>query len=498
MSIPRPASRKTACVSIVIPTWNGASRVSRCLESLVDEQVAQILIVDNGSRTDEQRAIEETARRDSRTRIVRLAQNRGFAAGCNAGLREVTTPFAAVLNDDTRCGPSAISTLVSALRRNARVGFAAPRSNYVKGRQMLADDAYVGVDGRPLAHEDVEAIEAMLCSRARSRVEDVEHLSGLCLLGEAETWRALEGFDERFGIGNYEDDDLCVRTRKAGLRLLIAHDSYVWHEGNATFSALGLDYAAQIDAQRAIFESKWSSDALALAELASLEHDHDRVRALEAELRALPSPERQWASAVLARCEDAENDIGDALHEWEELLRVAPLHVEAACARALACTSHGRDDEAEAMMSWIESALPLDPVPRASLHTQRARILIGRQAIEAARMELDRAQSALGDYTPAINLRAVLAIMDCDWKQALELLEPLAHSEDPDILTNLGIARYRSGDVRRAIEAFHAGRDLGGADSIAARNLAALASASVVGTTHDEHADLGHVLDREA
>ena len=72
-------------------------------------------------------------------------------------------------------------------------------------------------------------------------------------------------FDESFGIGNYEDDDYCLRLREAGYRLRIAHDAFVFHYGNRTFMGMGLQGArfdALLDENRRVFEDKWP-DALA-------------------------------------------------------------------------------------------------------------------------------------------------------------------------------------------------------------------------------------------
>jgi hypothetical protein len=52
------------------------------------------------------------------------------------------------------------------------------------------------------------------------------------------------GFDQGFGIGNYEDDELSARVLATGRQLRVADASVVLHHGGATFSKLGLDYGA--------------------------------------------------------------------------------------------------------------------------------------------------------------------------------------------------------------------------------------------------------------
>lgn len=49
----------------------------------------------------------------------------------------------------------------------------------------------------------------------------------------------LGGFDERMGIGTFEDDDLSLRFVSAGYKLLVARDAFIHHVGNASFKAAG-------------------------------------------------------------------------------------------------------------------------------------------------------------------------------------------------------------------------------------------------------------------
>ncbi len=72
----------------------------------------------------------------------------------------------------------------------------------------------------------------------------------------------LGGFDERFEIGGFEDDDLCRRLHHSELRLLIAHGSFVHHRGHASFEANDIDWRVTQGENRVRFEAKWGADAL--------------------------------------------------------------------------------------------------------------------------------------------------------------------------------------------------------------------------------------------
>lgn len=65
-------------------------------------------------------------------------------------------------------------------------------------------------------------------------------------------------FDEVFGVGGYEDNDLCVRAELRGWRLAIAGDVFIHHVGHQTLDR----YPGQLRgmANRLRYYSKWESD----------------------------------------------------------------------------------------------------------------------------------------------------------------------------------------------------------------------------------------------
>ena len=64
--------------------------------------------------------------------------------------------------------------------------------------------------------------------------------------------------DERFGIGNFEDDDYCRRARDAGWQLVVAQDSFIHHFGHRTFDGARIDLNALLDRNRQLFDEKWN------------------------------------------------------------------------------------------------------------------------------------------------------------------------------------------------------------------------------------------------
>ena len=91
-------------VSIVIVSWNGRQHLDTCLAGVEAQRDVSVetILVDNGS-TDG--TVEYVRARYPSVRLVPLAENRGFAGGNNAGVREARGRFVAFLNNDTAADP---------------------------------------------------------------------------------------------------------------------------------------------------------------------------------------------------------------------------------------------------------------------------------------------------------------------------------------------------------------------------------------------------------
>ena len=74
---------------------------------------------------------------------------------------------------------------------------------------------------------------------------NTEYLSGYCMGVKPEVYAELtedgQFFDERYPIGGYEDNDLCLRARRSGWGLVIACDTFVGHSMTQTLSVLAPD-----------------------------------------------------------------------------------------------------------------------------------------------------------------------------------------------------------------------------------------------------------------
>lgn len=235
--------------SIVIPCHGNLAYTKLCFESIARHtpEPHEIIVVDNASA-------DGTGEwcREQGARVVRSAVNLGFAGGVNLGLATARGDVAVLLNNDTLVTPGWLAGLLGALERNPGAGISAPRSNWVSGEQILPDPPYARVPS-----EELDRFGAQRAREHAGRSREATGLCGLCMAIRREVLESIGGFDTRFEIGNFEDDDYSLRARLAGFGLWIADDSYIHHFGHKTFELIDEDYGDLMRTNALRYALKW-------------------------------------------------------------------------------------------------------------------------------------------------------------------------------------------------------------------------------------------------
>jgi glycosyltransferase involved in cell wall biosynthesis/Flp pilus assembly protein TadD len=257
--------------SIIILCCNQVDVTRACLESVLEHTRPpyELLLIDNGSSDDTPTYLAGLQQRPGPARVVviRNESNRGFAAGCNQGLEQARGRFLVLLNNDTLVTAGWLDGLVAwAVHDWPTVGLVGPMTSWSSPPQMIP------VDYR--TPEELQAFAARRREQFAGQGVAVERLTGFCLLLRREVWEKLGGLDETFGVGFFEDDDLCLRARQAGFRLVMALNVFIHHHGNRTFQGLGLDARAQLQANFEKFRAKWGDEHCAGYRLPDLGAGH--------------------------------------------------------------------------------------------------------------------------------------------------------------------------------------------------------------------------------
>jgi GT2 family glycosyltransferase len=234
--------------SIIIPTFNGLDLLKRCVESIRLHTTGlsyELIVADNASQ-------DGTAEwcLEQRIPIISLPRNEGFPGACNQGLRLAGGDTLVLLNNDTVVTPAWLNNMSMALYSAPDIAMAGPVTNYASGSQQ------VNVSFSNLEEFQFEAARNNISDPSRWKV--TRRIVGICLVFRRSLMDCIGLLDERFAPGPYGDDDYCMRAGDAGFRLLVCHDSLIYHEGSATFRKQGAEEQQKlVERNYRLFLDKW-------------------------------------------------------------------------------------------------------------------------------------------------------------------------------------------------------------------------------------------------
>ena len=110
-------------VSVVIPTFNRASLVSRCLIGVLGQthEKLEAIIVDDASTDDTESEVRAVS--DARVRYIRHDENLGPSASRNTGIRNAKHEFIAFLDSDDEWVPEKLERQLAEFSLNPTLGF---------------------------------------------------------------------------------------------------------------------------------------------------------------------------------------------------------------------------------------------------------------------------------------------------------------------------------------------------------------------------------------
>ncbi|KUO65187.1 MAG: hypothetical protein APF84_08625 [Gracilibacter sp. BRH_c7a] len=211
-------------ISIIIPVHNLAAYTKMCIESIGQHtpEKHEIIVVNNGSEDDTCLYLE----RNPHIHSIHNQENLGFAKAINQGLRIARGDFIIVLNNDCIVSSEWTRSLLLAAQ-NVDVGIVGVMSNFVSRPQLINEKLH--------SLADIPQIAQIMKKKYAHSLINTIRVVGLCMLIKRELIAKIGGFDPRFGLGNFEDDDFCLRSVLAGYKNVIAQDVFIYHFGSMTF-----------------------------------------------------------------------------------------------------------------------------------------------------------------------------------------------------------------------------------------------------------------------
>ena len=227
---------------IIIPVWNQLNVTRDCLESIKKNNSGHfwVIIIDNASDIEMQKYLENI-KDNLPVTIIRNEKNLGFVKAVNQGIAISKAPYLCILNNDTLVTKDWLKIMLDIIKCEDGIGIVNPSSN--------------NLGQRPYQGEPVELYAEKLKSEAGKFVE-LGAAVGFCMLIKSGVIERIGGFDEIYGMGNFEDTDFSRRAIKEGYRCVRSCGAYVYHRENTSFNRMKT-YEDDFKRNKEIYEFRW-------------------------------------------------------------------------------------------------------------------------------------------------------------------------------------------------------------------------------------------------
>jgi GT2 family glycosyltransferase len=208
---------------VIVVNTNDRHHLEKCLPSLLAQDYPdfEVLIVDNASSDGSPSWLAEAF---PTVKVIRNRENLGYTGANNAGVRQATGRYVAIMNPDTSVEQDWLTEIIRVLEADPDAGVATPKI------VMMGDPQRINTCGNDLHFTGLTLCRGLGAHRdAFSGVSEVSAVSGAAFVMSRELFEGLGGFDEEFFL-YMEDTDLSWRTRLAGYRCLCVPSSVVLHD----------------------------------------------------------------------------------------------------------------------------------------------------------------------------------------------------------------------------------------------------------------------------
>ena len=181
-------------LTIVIVTYNSYQVVTDCLDELLTSKPFPVIVVDNASSDDSGNRLKQQY---PHIQLIQSHINLGYGRAANRAIAVTKTPYLLLINPDLKATSQAVGKLFEhMLSCNDNTALIAPAV-------FVADHTQSGMIAK-------------------------DHVIGAAMLFNLEALKTVGYFDENIFLFS-EEDDLCLRIKKAGFMIYLDSDIYIEH-----------------------------------------------------------------------------------------------------------------------------------------------------------------------------------------------------------------------------------------------------------------------------
>jgi GT2 family glycosyltransferase len=237
-------------VSVVLVGYNNLDYTRDCVESILantDDVEYELILVDNGS-TDGTKEYFDSI---SGAKVIHLKYNLHVTKGFNIGLMAAEGKYSAAVCNDFIFTPKWLWNLIECIESDSKIGYVSPASNSISNMQQIPIPF--------ISKEDFQEKARKHNVSDPTKWEERVVLLPNVLCCPTALLDRVGYYDTRFFRGEFVDDDISFKIRRAGYKLIYCADTVTHHYGSLTTAADHLTNS--LEEGRQTFFEKYKLDA---------------------------------------------------------------------------------------------------------------------------------------------------------------------------------------------------------------------------------------------
>lgn len=262
-------------ISILTPTFNGYTFLSKCADSLFslkDKSSFEWIVLSDKSTDGTEEFLNDLSKQYNIKIITPDVSVSNFAKSNNIMAKIAIGKYILLLNDDCYLTNGSLDNLVNRFESDPSIGIAGslllfPETDLIQHCGVTFENKYYKdteegqskYSGFLPGH--IHEKQSIACQKSFiQKTRLFQSVTGACLMTRKILYDQLGGLDENFEFG-YEDVDFCLRVGQCGYKIICEPSSVGYHHGSATLkNAHKNERALQLHLKnKKIFITKWKS-----------------------------------------------------------------------------------------------------------------------------------------------------------------------------------------------------------------------------------------------
>lgn len=233
-------SRNFPFIDVIVPVYNACDDVLLCLAALVEKTdiTHRVIIINDGDEPRTASMLAAFHDHFNHIEVVTNPHNIGYTKSVNKGIKHANADWVVVLNSDTIVSEGWLGRLMNCAQSTDNVGMVGALSNAASWQSVpRIHDESGDWHLNPLPQGmSVDDMSAKIITHSTREYPKVGVINGFCQLINMSMLDDIGLLDEvAFPVGYGEENDMCARAVKAGYKLLIADDTYIFHAKSKSF-----------------------------------------------------------------------------------------------------------------------------------------------------------------------------------------------------------------------------------------------------------------------